>query len=185
MSFQFTLEKPMPPVWMMYPDILQFSLGWRMGYGESYSHDLGDWLKTLPKKDQKEYDKMFPRPSFWHEDFEGNYYDLIPFWQPGGAPKYSLGKLENNTAELFIFFWKPSPGIVDKSCLSQWQPCKFRVDASDYASTEQYMMAEKARLFGDEEAEEKIMRSSDPKEIKALGKSVRKFNQNIWDKVKY
>ncbi len=27
----FTLDNPMPPLWMMYPHISQFSIGWRMG----------------------------------------------------------------------------------------------------------------------------------------------------------
>ena len=47
------------------------------------------------------------------------------------------------------------------------------------------MMAEKARLFGDEEVEKEIMNTSDPKLMKALGRKVRNFDPQVWDKVKY
>jgi ribA/ribD-fused uncharacterized protein len=50
---------------------------------------------------------------------------------------------------------------------------------------EQYMMAEKARLFGDTEIEEKIMNCNNPNEIKGLGRKVRGFDEEIWNKVKY
>jgi hypothetical protein len=46
-------------------------------------------------------------------------------------------------------------------------------------------MAEKARLFGDEEMREEIMNTSDPKLMKALGRKVRNFDPEVWDKVKY
>ena len=47
------------------------------------------------------------------------------------------------------------------------------------------MMAEKARLFGDKEVEKEIMNTSDPKLMKALGRKVRNFDPQVWDKVKY
>ena len=47
------------------------------------------------------------------------------------------------------------------------------------------MMAEKARVFEDTVIEEQILLSSNPKEMKALGKKVKNFDQLIWDKVKY
>ena len=37
---------------------------------------------------------------------------------------------------------------VDASCLSQWFPCSFVVEEATYTTAEQYMMAEKAKLFG-------------------------------------
>lgn len=188
MSFNFTIEKPMPPIWIMYPNISQFSIGWRMGYGEGYKWDLIDWLKTLTSEEIKKYDKMFPKPKFWHEDFEENYYDLISFWQKNGEMKYSIKKLiklKNKSEFEFIHFWKPKPDSVNKFCLGQWQISKFSVDTEDYNCAEQYMMAEKARLFKDEEIEKKIMETSEPKIMKSLGKKVKNFNQKTWDKVKY
>ena len=50
---------------------------------------------------------------------------------------------------------------------------------------EQYMMAEKARLFNDKQIEEKIMECKYPKRIKALGRMVRNFNEDVWNDNKY
>ena len=152
MSFNFTLNTPMPPIWIMYPEISQFSIGWRMGYGEGYKWDLSDWLNTLTIDEKRKYDEMFPRPIFWHDDFEENYYDLIPFWQKKGEMKHSIHKLlkRDTLSELeYLHFWKPKQDVIDTFCLGQWQPSKFSVDVEDYTCAEQYMMAEKARLFED------------------------------------
>lgn len=46
-------------------------------------------------------------------------------------------------------------------------------------------MAEKARLFGDKEICAKIMESTEPNKIKALGRKVKNFDQAVWDACKY
>ena len=54
----------------------------------------------------------------------------------------------------YIFFWGHTPaadGSITSACFSQWWDCRFTVDGVEYRTAEQYMMAEKARLFGDEE----------------------------------
>ena len=43
----------------------------------------------------------------------------------------------------------------------------------------------KARIFKDEEVEKEIMNTSDPKLMKALGRKVRNFAPEVWDKLKY
>ena len=45
----------------------------------------------------------------------------------------------------------------------------------------QYLMAEKARLFGDTITQSKIMRTDDPSLHKSLGRSVRGFESAVWD----
>ena len=47
------------------------------------------------------------------------------------------------------------------------------------------MMAAKAELFDDKEIRKEILACSDPKQIKALGRKVRGFDQKVWDKFKY
>lgn len=67
--------------------------------------------------------------------------------------------------------------------LSQWVKSQFIVDGIIYCNAEQYMMAQKAIIFNDKEIFEQIMATTSPKEHQALGRQVRGFNQEIWNKV--
>ena len=86
--------------------------------------------------------------------------------------------------EEFTFFWghqTSKDNSVSKQCLSQWWPCEFIHDSILYGSAEQWMMAEKARIFADRESLEKILASNDPKEIKELGRKVQCFDEAVWN----
>jgi ribA/ribD-fused uncharacterized protein len=88
----------------------------------------------------------------------------------------------------FLFFWghTPSPGhSVGRWVLSQWFMGDFTVDGQVYRSAEHYMMAEKARLFGDDEMLGRILASETPADAKKLGRAVRDFDQDIWVKQRY
>ena len=82
----------------------------------------------------------------------------------------------------FRFFWghHATPGTVTAACFSQWWPCRFEVEGVIYPTAEHFMMACKARLFGDEESAAKILASGDPKTAKALGRQVRGFDDARW-----
>lgn len=69
----------------------------------------------------------------------------------------------------------------ENAYMSNWFPCETVIDGIIYSCAEQYMMAQKALLFGDKEIAEKIMLTDDPQEMKDLGKKARKFNGKIWD----
>lgn len=79
--------------------------------------------------------------------------------------------------KLFTFFWHGP--------FSQWHKSKFISNGVEYFWCEQFMMASKARLFKDDITLEKIMKSTSPKEIKDLGREVKNFNQEVWDKYKF
>lgn len=83
----------------------------------------------------------------------------------------------------YLFFWHHTekPGTVTKACLSQWYPASFFDGTDFYSSAEQYMMAEKARLMGDFDTRQEILKESDPMKIKHLGKKVKGFRQELWD----
>ena len=83
----------------------------------------------------------------------------------------------------FIFFWKSAEKPY--GVFSQLAICKFEIDGKVYSCSEQYMMAEKARLFKDTETENKIMSAITPAHLKNLGQKVKNFNQEIWDKNAY
>jgi hypothetical protein len=83
----------------------------------------------------------------------------------------------------FLFFWghRPSPdGTVGASCLSQWWPAPFGVAGVTYATAEHFMMAEKARLFGDEGARARVLAAGHPKRAKDAGRQVRGFDEATW-----
>ena len=61
-------NKLMPPQWIKYPELSEFTMGWRMGYGEEYRYHFWDWYDTLTSKQQQEYQKLFPYPVFWHHN---------------------------------------------------------------------------------------------------------------------
>lgn len=66
--------------------------------------------------------------------------------------------------------------------LSNWYLSDFIVDGMTFSSMEQYMMYQKACLFHDEEIAKSIMQTRDVAKIKALGRRVRHFDDEIWVK---
>jgi len=85
-------------------------------------------------------------------------------------------------------FWGHRPrkdGRVGSQCMSQWFDSPFDVDGVSYSIAEHWMMAEKARIFGDEHALELILNSRDPGKAKAVGRSVRSFHAQKWDEAKF
>lgn len=105
---------------------------------------------------------------------------------------YTFEELINQYADgktyKFLFFWGHTPsadGKITETCLSQWWMCDFTVNGVLYSCAEQYMMAEKARLFQDEEMLDRIMHAKYPKEIKAYGRAVKNFSQAVWENACY
>ena len=101
----------------------------------------------------------------------------------------------NSTAELlariaaglvpdYMLFWghrQPRDKLaIGKTCLSQWYESAFEVAGVRYATAEHYMMAEKARLFGDEASAARIVAAPDPGAAKALGRKIAGFEEAPW-----
>jgi len=99
-----------------------------------------------------------------------------------------LRKMAEGWQPEFLFFWghkpkrHPGPG---KHVFSQWWPAAFKIDGGRYPTAEHYMMAEKARLFGDRDMLERIRRAADPAEAKKLGRKVRGFDAERWEAVAF
>lgn len=88
----------------------------------------------------------------------------------------------------FLCFWGHQPskdGSVNKFCLSQWWVQDFIVEGQIYPTAEHWMMAGKAKLFGDNEVLEKIYQAKTPAEAKKLGRQVRNFDGQLWNAHKY
>jgi ribA/ribD-fused uncharacterized protein len=89
--------------------------------------------------------------------------DLLPFW--GHKPTRS--------------------GAIGTGCLSQWWPVVFTVDGVSYPSAEHWMMAEKARLFGDTDGLVAVLEAASPGAAKAAGRTVRGFDEDRWTATRY
>jgi ribA/ribD-fused uncharacterized protein len=96
--------------------------------------------------------------------------------------------LKTNQIE-YLFFWGHQPskdGTITQSCLSQWWLQSFKdAEGTEYSSAEQYMMAEKARLFGDKDVLAEILDCHNPSEVKKFGRKVANFDDKIWKENKY
>ena len=98
---------------------------------------------------------------------------LVEWLRAGGKAKY-------------LFFWGHQVSAeVTKQCLSQWYPAPFVVDSVHYPTAEHFMMAAKARLFGDTEVLAEILALSHPKQAKELGRSVRHFDEATWSEARF
>lgn len=83
-----------------------------------------------------------------------------------------------------VFFWRHVPTVDGPGpwMFSQWYRSPFVVDGQTYATAEHWMMAGKARLFGDDEAAARIVASTDPAEAQAIGREVSGFDERAWSK---
>ncbi|ECQ6575527.1 NADAR family protein [Listeria monocytogenes] len=105
---------------------------------------------------------------------------------------YTLEKIQHKYRKgeklKYIFFWGHQPaedGKISKSCFSQWWICSFKVDGVEYNCAEQFMMAEKAKLFNDMEMREKILAAKHPKQAKDFGRLISGFQEDIWLKNRF
>ena len=81
-------------------------------------------------------------------------------------------------------FFENEFGVYFKSNYpSQWHKVDFVIDGVTYNCCEQWMMAAKARTFGDLETEKLILGEVEPKEQKKLGRKVANFDEREWNKV--
>lgn len=88
----------------------------------------------------------------------------------------------------YVFFWghtASDPTSVGKECFSQWYPAPFVVDGITYPTAEHFMMAAKARLFGDEDAARAALEAPHPAAAKAAGRKVRCFVESVWEERRF
>jgi ribA/ribD-fused uncharacterized protein len=87
----------------------------------------------------------------------------------------------------FLFFWGHTAegAELGKHVLSQWWPAPFSIGDRLYPTAEHYMMAEKARLFGDATTLAQILSAAGPAEAKSLGRRVQGFDEEVWTKHRF
>ena len=92
-------------------------------------------------------------------------------------------EVRRGTRFRYLYFWGHTPktkGAMGPWVFSQWYPAPFEVDGVRYPTAEHYMMAAKARLFGDEEALQGVLTARSPAAAKAWGRKVRGFDEATW-----
>jgi predicted NAD-dependent protein-ADP-ribosyltransferase YbiA (DUF1768 family) len=73
-----------------------------------------------------------------------------------------IASVEAGARPRWLFFWghtAKGPG-VGPWVLSNWFPSPFVIDEVEYPTNEHWMMAEKARLFGDHVALARVLRAA-------------------------
>ncbi|UXN02542.1 NADAR family protein [Bartonella sp. HY406] len=158
------------------------------------------WLNSLPIDQRQAYEKRFypplPLRNIYQQGDPNHDEDYLIHndyrvfnWQKFRKSHLTVKTIgQSAKKQKFLFFWGHRPAanaLITKSCFSQWWIDEFTISGEKFCCMEQYMMAAKARLFGDEDMRLLIMANKDPKSIKALGRGVRGFDESVWDRFKY
>ncbi len=186
-------QEQMYPPWIMYPKLWCHSKHWNSGKPSEYLQRFTAYILSMSSVDREAYAHKFIEPPTWKDIYLGSLPDhAVIRWRTSMTPKYYLPEIKANAMQgrnydirLFYGHYQNRPGIIDKSCFSQWYSMSFVVNDIEFCCMEQFMMAYKALLFEDSDAYDKIMSSADPKTIKSLGRGVRNFDQAVWDTYKY
>lgn len=161
----------MPPIWFV--------------NSSSYNKVFSNYFNKLSNDDKEEYKKLFEEPIIFKGFYDNNLMNGL------GEQKYSLEKLRkdfNSGKKIdFLFFYGHTNDKkeVTKSSLSQWYIKDFKENDLLFNCMEKYMMYNKALLFDDKDIANEILNNNQPKAIKELGRKVKNFNDELWDKMKY
>lgn len=169
----------------VYPSAMQLGMG---GGDRAYRLKLGCHTHMVDIIETFEYDSLsykegtLEEQKTYHEKWILSKKKLEP-----REPIFSVNSISIDSPHIYFWGHQPSKnGTITKSCLSQWWPCEFKDDSGNtYSSTEQWMMAEKARVFSDHKILEEILGTRNPKEAKELGRKVALFDNEVWNKRSY
>ncbi len=77
----------------------------------------------------------------------------------------------------YTFFWNGP--------FSNWYPAKFTYKGFDFENSEQAFMWEKAMFFGDTNIADEALKTSNPGDVKRLGRMVSGYDDVAWSNVRY
>lgn len=83
------------------------------------------------------------------------------------------------------FFMNDEYVLFKSGIPSQWYPSPFTLDGISYVNCEQRMMYMKAKTFNDVDAMREVMLTEDPKRHKEIGRAVKNFEAEVWEKVAF
>lgn len=82
------------------------------------------------------------------------------------------------TTETMVLFWQ-TPEVY-----SNWNMLGFIENGIEFQLSEQYMMWCKAMFFGDRETAAAILKETDARTIKYLGRAVKGYHEEAWESVR-
>lgn len=82
--------------------------------------------------------------------------------------------IEDRITDTHVYFW-------GDPTLSNWGPAPFTYKTRKFANSEQAFMWEKALCFGDNETAELILKATNPRTAKELGRLVKNYDEKIWE----
>lgn len=82
----------------------------------------------------------------------------------------------------YVFFWKPrkSHEALSPAVFSNWERSPVTLNGITFPTTEHYVMWRKAVLFDDTHSAARILTAPSPTAVKALGRGVRGFTDDVW-----
>lgn len=189
----------MLPLWLKYPFYKRYGEGWTFGKGYEYKVNWLRWLEGLTAEEFEKYKKMFPPPfqwrNYWREEvaedgaylFIRNHY-WTEYWEKNGVPKYlqvevSPIKGKKKKDQPFILA-TDSDANEGENFLSE-ADIEFQINNEFYFSVDQYILAEKARLFGDFSSERKIMKAKTVGELQEFDKQICFYEKEVWDQIQF
>jgi len=107
---EMTPQGDLLPVWLRYPQIQRYSMGWRMGYGESYMWAWDVWADSMQREQLVAYFKRYlPIPLDWIDWVA----DRLGFPSVGKAIVLGEGGIED-------VLWLEEQGLVNYSEFKDW-----------------------------------------------------------------
>jgi ribA/ribD-fused uncharacterized protein len=106
--------------------------------------------------------------------------------EPAEKPKKKVIRIAKKKEEVPpeqkpVFFFAGSTELNEFKEFSNLYEAPILVDGIKFPTVEHYYQWSKARLFGDEDSQQKILKSASPKTAKTIGKKVKEFNEERWN----
>ena len=79
-----------------------------------------------------------------------------------------------------VFFFSGNPALNEFKEFSNMHEAKIQVDGITFPTVEHYFQWSKAKMFGDADAQAKILKTASPKSVKSYGKKVKGFDEEAW-----
>lgn len=83
-----------------------------------------------------------------------------------------------------VFFFAGNPALNEHKEFSNMHEAPIQVDGITFPTVEHYFQWSKAKLFGDAEIQNKILKTASPKSVKSYGKKVKGFDEEAWNEKK-